>query len=119
MLDQPLELFDIKPQHDLDIMTAGQSLAQVTSRAIEGLDRVIAAEKPDWVLVQGDTTTAFCGALAAFYQRVKVGHVEAGLRSHDKWAPFPEEIFRRLSDVLSDYYFAPTGLHRSTLNFQH
>jgi UDP-N-acetylglucosamine 2-epimerase (non-hydrolysing) len=115
MLDQPLELFNIKPQHDLDIMTAGQSLAQVTSRAIEGLDRVIAAEQPDWVLVQGDTTTAFCGALAAFYQRVKVGHVEAGLRTLNKWSPYPEEMNRCLVGQLADYHFAPTERSKNAL----
>ena len=81
MLDQALTTFSIKPQHDLNIMLPGQTLAQVTARAIEGLDRVIATEQPDVVLVQGDTTTAFCGALAAYYHRVRVGHVEAGLRT--------------------------------------
>ena len=114
-LDQPLELFDIKPDHDLDIMTAGQSLAGVTSKAVEGLDRVIAKEKPDWVLVQGDTTTAFSGALAAFYQRVKVGHVEAGLRTWDKWSPYPEEINRCLVGQLADYHFAPTDRSKNAL----
>ena len=115
MLDQPLELFDIKPDHDLDIMTAGQSLAGVTSKAVEGLDRVIAKEKPDWVLVQGDTTTAFSGALAAFYQRVKVGHVEAGLRTWDKWSPYPEEMNRCLVGQLADYHFAPTDRSKNAL----
>ena len=115
MLDQPLELFDIKPDHDLDIMTAGQSLAGVTSKAVEGLDRVIAEEKPDWVLVQGDTTTAFSGALAAFYQRVKVGHVEAGLRTWDKWSPYPEEMNRCLVGQLADYHFAPTDRSKNAL----
>jgi len=115
MLDQPLELFGIVPDHDLDIMTAGQSLAQVTARAIEGLDRVIAEEKPDWVLVQGDTTTAFCGALAAFYQQVRVGHVEAGLRTWNKWSPFPEEVNRCLVGQLADYHFAPTDRSRQAL----
>jgi UDP-N-acetylglucosamine 2-epimerase (non-hydrolysing) len=115
MLDQPLELFEIVPDHDLDIMTAGQSLAQVTSRAIEGLDRVIAEEKPDWVLVQGDTTTAFCGALAAFYHQVKVGHVEAGLRTYNKYSPYPEEMNRCLVGQLTDYHFAPTDRSRDAL----
>ncbi len=115
MLDQPLELFDIQPQHDLDIMTAGQSLAEVTSRAIAGLDRVIAEEQPDWVLVQGDTTTAFCGALAAFYQRAKVGHVEAGLRTLNKWSPYPEEMNRCLVGQLTDYHFAPTERSKQAL----
>jgi UDP-N-acetylglucosamine 2-epimerase (non-hydrolysing) len=115
MLDQPLELFAIKPDHDLDIMTAGQSLAGVTSKAVEGLDRVFAEEKPDWVLVQGDTTTAFSGALAAFYQRVKVGHVEAGLRTWNKWSPYPEEMNRCLVGQLADYHFAPTERSKNAL----
>jgi UDP-N-acetylglucosamine 2-epimerase (non-hydrolysing) len=115
MLDQPLELFEIKPDHDLDIMTAGQSLAGVTSKAVEGLDRVFAEEQPDWVLVQGDTTTAFCGALAAFYQRVKVGHVEAGLRTWNKWSPYPEEMNRCLVGQLADYHFAPTDRSKNAL----
>jgi UDP-N-acetylglucosamine 2-epimerase (non-hydrolysing) len=108
MLDQPLELFEIEPHHDLDIMTAGQSLAGVTAKAVEGLDRVFQEEQPDWVLVQGDTTTAFSGALAAFYQQVKVGHVEAGLRTWNKWSPYPEEMNRCLVGQLADYHFAPT-----------
>ena len=115
MLDQALEIFDIEPDHDLDIMTPDQSLAQVTARAIEGLDRVIAEEQPDVVLVQGDTTTAFCGALAAYYHQVLVGHVEAGLRTGNKHAPFPEEINRRLVAQLADYHFAPTELAREAL----
>ena len=115
MLDQPLELFGINPDHDLDIMTAGQSLAGVTSKAVEGLDRVFEKEKPDWVLVQGDTTTAFSGALAAFYQRVKVGHVEAGLRTWDKWSPYPEEMNRCLVGQLADYHFAPTDRSKNAL----
>ena len=108
MLDQALSLFGIRPDYDLDIMAPGQTLAQVTGRAVEGLDRVIAKESPDVVLVQGDTTTAFCGALAAYYHQVRVGHVEAGLRTGDKHAPFPEEINRRLIGQLADYHFAPT-----------
>ena len=108
MLDQALSPFGIRPNYDLDIMRPSQSLAQVTARAVEGLDRVIAEERPAAVLVQGDTGTAFCGALAAYYHRVKVGHVEAGLRTGDKYAPFPEEINRRLVTRLADYHFAPT-----------
>ena len=108
MLDQALSLFGIRPDYDLDIMAPGQTLAQVTGRAVEGLDRVIAKESPDVVLVQGDTTTAFCGALAAYYHQVRVGHVEAGLRTGDKHAPFPEEINRRIIGQLADYHFAPT-----------
>jgi len=115
MLDQPLELFEIKPDYDLDIMTAGQSLAGVTAKAVEGLDHIFQKEKPDWVLVQGDTTTAFSGALAAFYQRVKVGHVEAGLRTWDKWSPYPEEMNRCLVGQLADYHFAPTERSKNAL----
>ncbi len=99
LLDQVLSVFGIVPDHDLDLMSHGQSLAQITARAVEGLDRIIALENPDVVLVQGDTTTAFCGALAAYYQKKKVGHVEAGLRTGNKFAPFPEEINRRLGCV--------------------
>ena len=115
MLDQALAPFDIKPDHDLNIMVPGQSLAQVTACAVAGLERVIVEEQPDIVLVQGDTTTAFCGALASYYHQVKVGHVEAGLRTGNKYAPFPEEINRRLISQLADYHFAPTGHAREAL----
>jgi len=115
LLDQPLELFGIRPDYDLDIMTEGQSLSEITSRAIEGLDRVIRQEQPHWVLVQGDTTTSFCGALVAFYHKISVGHVEAGLRTRDKWAPFPEEINRCLVGQLADYHFAPTERSKQAL----
>ena len=115
LLDQVLSVFGIVPDHDLDLMSHGQSLAQITARAVEGLDRIIALENPDVVLVQGDTTTAFCGALAAYYQKKKVGHVEAGLRTGNKFAPFPEEINRRLVGALTDYHFAPTDHARAAL----
>lgn len=108
MLDQALAPFEIKPDHDLDIMVPGQSLARVTASALEGLDRIIVEESPDFVLVQGDTTTAFCGALAAYYHQIQVGHVEAGLRTGRKYAPFPEEINRCLIARVTDYHFAPT-----------
>jgi UDP-N-acetylglucosamine 2-epimerase (non-hydrolysing) len=108
MLDQVMTLFDIRPDHDLDIMMLGQSLAQVTEHAIEGLDRVIEEEHPDIVIVQGDTTTAFCGALAAHYHQVVVGHVEAGLRTGNKYSPFPEEVNRCLISQIADFHFAPT-----------
>ena len=108
-------LFNIQPDHDLNIMMPGQSLAQITSRAVERLDQVIAKEKPDVVLIQGDTTTALCGALAAYYQHVKVGHVEAGLRTNNKYAPFPEEINRRLVGQITDFHFAPTANAREAL----
>jgi UDP-N-acetylglucosamine 2-epimerase (non-hydrolysing) len=115
MLDQVLSVFGIVPDHDLDLMSHAQSLAQITARAVEGLNQIIARENPDVVLVQGDTTTAFCGALAAYYQKKKVGHVEAGLRTGNKFAPFPEEINRRLVGALTDYHFAPTDHARAAL----
>lgn len=115
MLDQPLALFGIKPDYDLNIMSPGQTLAEVTARAVEGLDRVIVETEPSFVLVQGDTTSAFCGALAAYYHRVPVGHVEAGLRTGDKYAPFPEEINRRLVGRIADWHFAPTDQARCAL----
>jgi len=108
MLDDILHLFRIKPDHELAIMRAQQGLAELTSRALEGLDRVYEKEKPDVVLVQGDTTTTFCGALAAYYRKIKVGHVEAGLRTRNKYAPFPEEINRAIVTRVADYHFAPT-----------
>lgn len=108
MLDQALSVFNIGVDEDLDIMTPGQTLADVTARAVERLDRVMDMEQPDIVLVQGDTTTAFTGALAAYYHQVMVGHVEAGLRTGNKYAPFPEELNRRLIGQLTDFHFAPT-----------
>jgi len=115
MLDQVLAWFGIEPDHDLDIMRQGQSLAQVTKKAVQGLNGVMGKEKPDIVLVQGDTTTTFCGALAAFYNMIRVGHVEAGLRTDNKYAPFPEEINRRLTTQLADYHFTPTEYASSAL----
>ncbi|HIQ01634.1 MAG TPA: UDP-N-acetylglucosamine 2-epimerase (non-hydrolyzing) [Anaerolineales bacterium] len=115
MLDQVLELFDIRPDYDLDLMRPGQTLSGLTARLLNGLDEVIARERPDWLLVQGDTTTVMVGALAAFYHRVRVGHVEAGLRTGDKFQPFPEEINRRIADVVSDLHFAPTQSNRRNL----
>ena len=115
MLDQSLALFGIKPDYDLDIMSPGQTLAQVTARAMEGLDNAVSQEKPDLILVQGDTTTAFCGALAGYYHQIKVGHVEAGLRTGNKYAPFPEEINRCLVGRIADLHFAPTEQARQTL----
>jgi len=103
MLDQVLRLFDIVPDYDLDIMQDDQRLSYVTSRVLTEAEQVIQAERPTWVLVQGDTTTAMAASLAAFYQRVKVGHVEAGLRTGDKWQPFPEEINRKLIDAVADW----------------
>ncbi len=115
MLDQVLSLFDIRPDYDLNIMRPDQTLAQVTSGALTELDRVLREEKPDWVLTQGDTTTAMVGALAAFYQRIRIGHVEAGLRTWDKFQPFPEEINRRIVDAVCDLHFAPTENARQNL----
>lgn len=108
MLDQILATFQITPHHDLDVMLSGQNLFQVTTRCLERLDLVLQQERPDWVLVQGDTTTTFAAALAAFYHQVQVGHVEAGLRTGDKSQPFPEEMNRRLTAPLSTLHFAPT-----------
>ena len=115
MLDQVLALFGITPDYDLDIMSPGQTLAQVTARAMEGLDGVVSQEKPDLILVQGDTTTAFCGALTGYYHQIKVGHVEAGLRTGNKYAPFPEEINRCMVGRIADLHFAPTERARQTL----
>ncbi len=115
MLDQALAIFGVQPDHDLNIMSPGQSLAQVTSRAITGLDDVLAATHPHLTLVQGDTTTALCGALASHYRHVLIGHVEAGLRTGNKYAPFPEEMNRRLIGRLADHHFAPTQHARQVL----
>lgn len=108
MLDQVLSVFDIKPEYDLDIMKPNQTLTQITTRALEGLEAVIKEAQPDIILVHGDTTTTFVGALAAFYQKIKVGHVEAGLRTFNKYEPFPEEMNRKLTGSLTDLHFAPT-----------
>lgn len=108
MLDQVLNLFNIVPNYDLDIMAKGQTLFDITCRAMQGLNEVLATEKPDIVLVHGDTTTTFAGALAAFYHQTTVGHVEAGLRTHDKYSPYPEEMNRKLTGSLTDLHFAPT-----------
>ena len=115
MLDQVLELFEVRPNYDLNIMTAHQRLANITVRIIGALDEVLSKEKPEVVLVQGDTTTSFCGALAAYYHQIKIGHVEAGLRTGNKYAPFPEEINRSLVSRLADYHFAPTEHARDIL----
>ncbi len=106
MLDQVLNLFGIKPDHD--IMAAGQTLFDITTRAMNGLHKVLNQEKPDIVLVHGDTTTTFAGALAAYYHQTAVGHVEAGLRTYNKYSPFPEEMNRHLTGVIADLHFAPT-----------
>jgi len=108
MLDQVLELFDIQPDFDLNIMQTKQTLTGITNRVLEGLEEVFKEENPDMILVHGDTTTTFAGGLAAFYQQIKVGHVEAGLRTFNKYFPFPEEMNRKLTGSLADLHFAPT-----------
>ncbi|MBI5973818.1 non-hydrolyzing UDP-N-acetylglucosamine 2-epimerase [Staphylococcus caledonicus] len=114
MLDSVLQTFDIKPHYDLDVMKEGQTLSEITSRAMNQLELIIKDEQPDMVLVHGDTTTTFSGALAAFYNQVSVGHVEAGLRTRDKYAPFPEEINRQMVSNIADLHFAPTA--RAAMN---
>ena len=108
MLDQALELFEIVPNHDLNIMTPGQTLESLTSGILASLSQLLTSEKPDCVIVQGDTTTTFAAALSAFYQRIPVAHVEAGLRTYQKFAPFPEEMNRQMTSCLTDWHFAPT-----------
>jgi UDP-N-acetylglucosamine 2-epimerase (non-hydrolysing) len=115
MLDQALELFRIKPQCDLGLMQEGQGLSDLTARILTSIDLVIRKVKPDWVLVQGDTTTSMAASLAAFYQRTRLGHIEAGLRTQDRFSPFPEEINRRMTSVLADLHFAPTERARQAL----
>lgn len=115
MLDQVLSLFGIQPNYDLNLMQPNQSLAKITASVLTELDAVLEKEKPDWVLTQGDTTTAMVGALAGFYRRIKVGHVEAGLRTWDKFQPFPEEINRKIADAVCDLHFAPTNQARENL----
>ncbi len=115
MLDQVLELFHIKPDYDLNIMASGQTLYDITTRALNGLKEVIEDAKPDMVLVHGDTTTTFAGALAAFYAQVPVGHVEAGLRTGNKYSPYPEEMNRKLTGSIADMHFAPTSTSKENL----
>jgi UDP-N-acetylglucosamine 2-epimerase (non-hydrolysing) len=115
MLDQVLELFKITPDYDLDLMQEDQSLAELSAAIFTSLDPVLDALRPDWVLVQGDTTTVAMTGLLSYYHRVRVGHVEAGLRTHDKWQPFPEEINRRIAGVTADLHFAPTEWARQNL----
>ena len=115
MLDQVLELFAIKPDYDLDLMRDDQSIAQISAAIFTNLDPVLADFNPDWALVVGDTTTVVTTSLLAFYRRIRVGHVEAGLRTHDKWHPYPEEINRRMATVIADLHFAPTEWSRQNL----
>ncbi|MFS0883375.1 non-hydrolyzing UDP-N-acetylglucosamine 2-epimerase [Metabacillus niabensis] len=115
MLDQVLELFDVKPDYDLNIMKDRQTLTTVTTRALEGLDEVMKEVKPDLVLVHGDTTTTFVASLAAFYNQIVVGHVEAGLRTWNKYSPFPEEVNRQITGVIADLHFSPTDKSEKNL----
>ena len=115
MLDQALELFGIQPEYDLDLMRDDQSMAQISAGVFSRLDPVLEEFKPDWVLAVGDTTTVVTTSLLAFYRRIKFGHIEAGLRTHDKWHPFPEEINRRIATVTADLHFAPTEWSKGNL----
>lgn len=115
MLDQVLGLFSIVPDYDLNIMTTGQTLYDVTGRALEGLHNVLEEAKPDIILVHGDTTTTFVGALASFYMQIPVGHVEAGLRTGNKYSPFPEEMNRKLTGAIADFHFSPTQISKNNL----
>jgi len=115
MLDQVLELFEITPEYDLNLMRAAQTPTQVAAAVLSHLEPILLDLRPDWVLVQGDTTTVAAAALAAHYARLRVGHVEAGLRTHDKWQPFPEETNRRVAGVVADLHFAPTENARQNL----
>ncbi len=115
MLHQVLNTFNIIPKYDLDIMKSNQSLTQITTRSLDGLSNLINQEKPDMILAQGDTTTTFTASLAAFYNKVAFGHVEAGLRTNDKYDPFPEEMNRRLAGVIADLHFAPTPKAKENL----
>jgi len=115
MLDSVLEVFDLKPDWDLDIMTPRQTLSTITSKCLLGMDEAIDALKPDMILVHGDTSTTFAGALSAFYHQVSVGHVEAGLRTYDKYSPYPEEMNRKLVTSIADLYFCPTVNNKNNL----
>ena len=119
MLDQVLQLFHIKPDYDLDIMSQGQTLYDITTKALLGLKNVLKQEKPDLVLVHGDTTTTFAGALAAYYQQIPVGHVEAGLRTGNIYSPFPEEMNRKLTGSIAAIHFAPTSTAKQNLLQEH
>ena len=115
MLDQVLKIFAIRPDYDLNLMRPNQTLAGLTAALFEGLDRVVRETRPDWILAQGDTTTVMVASLVAYYHRVRFGHVEAGLRTGDKFRPYPEEMNRRIADLLADAYFAPTEQSKQAL----
>ena len=115
MLDQVLNLFEISPHYDLNVMTCNQTLSELTGRLVTGVNEIIEKERPDMILVQGDTTTTFASALSAYYNKITIGHIEAGLRTNNKYSPFPEEINRRLTTTLSDFHFAPTQAAKENL----
>src|SRR5581483_11263957 len=115
MLDQVMRLFDIRPDYDLDVMSHNQSPTQVAAAVLSGMEHVLEQERPDWVIVQGDTTTVAAASLATYYNGARLAHVEAGLRTYDKWQPFPEEMNRRVAGVLADVHFAPTERARRNL----
>ena len=115
MLDSVLDIFDVKPDFDLNIMAHGQTIIDICNKVLTGVDKVLKEFRPDIVLVHGDTTTTFAGALAAFYNQVMIVHVEAGLRTNDKYSPFPEEMNRQMVDCMTDMYFAPTNLSKENL----
>src|SRR3712207_2558664 len=115
MLDQVLDVFDIVPDYDLDIMKESQTLSYITSSVLSRINDIIVKEKPDCVVVHGDTTTTFSAALAAFYNQVKIAHVEAGLRTYNKYSPYPEEINRQMVGLLADFNFCPTEMTRNNL----
>jgi len=115
MLDQVLDIFEIAPDIDLDLMEDNQTLPKLTARVLTALEPLFKKVKPDWILVQGDTTTTMAASLGAFYHKVKIGHIEAGLRTDNKRAPFPEELNRRMTSVVADYHFAPTEKARKSL----
>ena len=115
MLDQVLDIFNIKPDYDLNIMTQNQTLTGITINALKGLEDILEKSNPDIILVHGDTTTTFVGSLAAFYKKIKIGHVEAGLRTYNKYEPFPEEMNRKLTGAMADLHFAPTSLSKENL----
>ena len=119
MLDQVLETFQIKPDYDLNVMKQGQTLSEITTRVLMGLEDVIKETNPDIILVHGDTTTSFVGGLAAFYNQVSIGHVEAGLRTYNKYSPYPEEMNRQMVDCMTDMFFAPTELSKQNLLEEH
>ncbi len=115
MLDQVLKVFSIVPDYDLDIMEPKQTLSHILTKSLNGLDQLFLKEHPDLILVHGDTSTTFAGALSAFYHKISVGHVEAGLRTYDKYSPYPEEINRRLTGAIADLHFAPTSINKKNL----